>query len=55
MIAGVHDRDAANWHLLTWLAHCSTSEPFKPRPGLHALENVAWHAANARLLVALGG
>ena len=38
---------AANWHPLTWLSHMLDVEVLGPRPGLHALENVAWHAANA--------
>jgi hypothetical protein len=43
---------AANWHPLTWLSLMLDVELFGPRPGLFALENAAWHAANACLLFA---
>jgi len=42
---------AANWHPLTWISHMADVDLFGPRPGLHHLENVAWHAANACLLL----
>jgi Flp pilus assembly protein TadD len=42
---------AANWHPLTWLSHMLDVEVFGLRAGLHALENVAWHAANACLVL----
>jgi Flp pilus assembly protein TadD len=41
---------AANWHPLTWLSLMLDVELFGLAPGLIALENVAWHAANAVLL-----
>jgi hypothetical protein len=43
---------AANWHPLTWLSLMLDVELFGARPGYFALENVAWHAANAALLLA---
>lgn len=42
---------AANWHPLTWISHMVDVDLFGPRPGLHAVENVAWHAANSCLLL----
>ncbi|MFN0008010.1 MAG: tetratricopeptide repeat protein, partial [Planctomycetota bacterium] len=42
---------AANWHPLTWISHMVDVDLFGPRPGLHMLENVAWHAANCCLLL----
>ncbi len=45
--------DAANWHPLTWLSHMLDVELFGLRPAGHQLENAAWHAANACLVLAL--
>ncbi len=44
---------AANWHPLTWLSHMLDVELFGLRPAGHQLENAAWHAANACLVLAL--
>jgi tetratricopeptide (TPR) repeat protein len=45
--------DAANWHPLTWLSHMLDVELFGVAPAGHMLENAAWHAANALLVLAL--
>ena len=45
--------EAANWHPLTWLSHQLDVELFGLRPAGHQLENAAWHAANALLVLAL--
>ena len=42
---------ASNWHPLTWLSHLLDVEVLGLRPGLHAFENVLWHAANACLVL----
>jgi len=42
---------ASNWHPLTWISHMVDVELFGLRPGLHAFENVLWHAANACLVL----
>jgi tetratricopeptide (TPR) repeat protein len=44
---------AANWHPLTWLSHMLDVELFGLRPAGHQLENAAWHATNALLVLAL--
>ncbi len=45
--------EAGNWHPLTWLSHMLDVELFGLRPAGHQLENAAWHAANACLVLAL--
>ncbi|MBK7641688.1 MAG: tetratricopeptide repeat protein [Planctomycetes bacterium] len=44
---------AGNWHPLTWLSHMLDAQLFGLRPAGHLLENAAWHAANAVLVLAL--
>ncbi len=43
---------ASNWHPLTWLSLMLDCQLFGERVGLHHLENVLWHIANAILLFA---
>ena len=45
--------DAASRHPLMWLSHMLEVERFGMRPAGHMLENAAWHAANAILVLAL--
>ena len=42
-----------NWHPLTWLSHMADISLFGASPGAHHLVNVAFHAANAALLLTL--
>ena len=47
-----HDH-AANYHPLTWVSHMLDVELFELEPGPHHLVNVALHALNALLVLAL--
>ncbi len=42
-----------NWHPLTWLSHMLDCQMFGDKAGWHHLMNVAFHAANAALLLLL--
>lgn len=44
---------ASNWHPLTWMSHMLDVELFGFSEAGHNLENVAWHAANAVLVLLL--
>jgi hypothetical protein len=43
----------ANWHPVTWLSHMLDVQVLGVSPGAHHLVNVAFHAANAVLLLLL--
>ena len=45
---GVH---CTNWHPLTWISHMTDCQFFGANPGAHHLVNVAFHCANAALLL----
>jgi tetratricopeptide (TPR) repeat protein len=44
---------SSNWHPLTWVSHMLDCDLFGLNPGAHHLVNVAFHAANAVLLLLL--
>jgi len=44
---------ASCWHPLTWISHMLDVEIFGLGPAGHQLENAAWHAANALLVLVL--
>jgi len=47
------DRQAVNWHPLTWLSHMTDCQWFGLNPGAHHLINVLFHCANSVLLLLL--
>ena len=47
------DRQADNWHPLTWLSHMADCQLFGVNPSAHHIVNVAFHCANAVLLFLL--
>jgi len=47
------DRQASNWHPLTWLSHMADCQFFGLNAGAHHLVSIAFHCANAVLLFLL--
>jgi len=47
------NKDALQWHPVTWMAHQTVSAIFGMRPGAHLVVNLAFHAASAVLLLRL--